>query len=469
MKLQRVDYEEICKKFPHVRNIAPGDLVVQPYVKPSINSSQKIPEWGFVQISITLPMGDDLYSDKNGELVLESLWETPSGGEKRYKGVGLVDTLGFESKKGIQQIYHVSSESRFGADIAMSMGAMGSRESKCLNSYSWIAPAPSNNSPEGDKDPAPRCRFELAPVEGLVGEPVVELASFELLQYEEQITGRGGYQRYLAMHFIASDCTSEQLEKISQSLTKPRNKCAARGGGSISIAKEAVKFICGELTNGSQGSYNFEFGTGGFLVSGSNGYGKKTDNNKKGSRKKRNNTYSKPSRSVCAIPNVPLEKISYIPKVFEKFAPAATNEKSKSMLWAAQLSRGFDQYSEEIPTLEALQANQPEDFYLKNWSLLVEDSCIVAVRNTPKLSEDPNIIILTPTCYIDLLLLVQRSYSTLRSLSEQLHDIDSQVDTVSDFKSEDEAHRYNTELRKQFKQLLLVQNRFSALRKKSLV
>lgn len=240
----------------------------------------------------------------------------------------------------------------------------------------------------------------------------IELVSFEVLQYHDEICTDSPYQRYLVLHYVGVDCTNSQIEAISRALTRPRNKLTTIDEP-IDLLGKSCEFIT-DILNKSEnvlGRYVFKCTKGGYLES------EKFSSDSKSLSEKLIYDYPLPARSVCAIPNIPVSDFSGIPAIFSNYESQKISEYSKTNLWAAQLARGFDNFSSEVPTLEAIESTLSTEHQLKKWLITAEGSGIVAIRTDPYLLQDLSLWSLASTRFVDLLILNQRTPIPLFAIS----------------------------------------------------
>lgn len=449
-----------------VQDDAFADFVIDPDGERHVEG--KVPEWGNVQFSISLPMPETAYCNGSGDPVSGELWPMPATcREGRYRGIFRMRTQATRKSDTTYRYspmtFHMSEEGRFGADIARTLGECRSENDAETTVFTWRAPLPVHGQgtvPSASKD---RLFFIPEAENDYAINGHLELLAFEIIQSKDTVCEGNSYHRFLVLHFLAIDCNSRQLEAISRSLTRTRNKLKLDGGENLeaTVLFDVARFVMAQLNRGVKGTYTIRFKEAGYLdpmrrANVSNGVASE---------------YAEPARTVCAIPNVPLEDMQVLPKIYSDAVQGAGLTQDKDTLarvWAAQLTYGLERFSPEVPSLEALKAGDNAEHSLQNWYLTAEGNGIAAIRKTPSLAQDLAIFSLTSNRFVDLLLLSQRAYAVLRNLSQQMRQItiEGSAEPIAVDAHEDlEISREQREkMKRQFKKLSNVQTQFAELR-----
>lgn len=461
--IYRVD-SALESKIAKVPESAFGDLYV--YSKVEIKNN-KLPTWGIVQFSISYPIPEGIYSGDNAE----GVWPKPESEnifDGRYRGITRFETAGSPSKSYASRVFHFSQEGHFSSNIAASLGESEDSSQNIISSaFRWIAPVATGpirieflTPDEGNVfHQENRFRFSFEPSGDNLITGAVELGSFEILQYEDSIN-KNKFHRFLVLHFIATNCENEIIDRISQSLLRPRNLFNYDSRKKVSILEEVAKFINRQL-NAEGGKYDFAFAKGGYLAS-------KTSNST--NDLKRSNLLAPPMRTVCAIPNVDVSRINHIPKSFQPHLAASSDEHidGAHLLWGSQMVNGYDIFPQEMPTPESVISSSRNELSHANWDFLIDHRGVASVRKLSSLVRDMNIAMLSPTRYIDILVLLQRTYMSLRYIGEELRSIERvEHKSFGEVSSRDMQllRDYRASLLKPVNQLLKVQNDFAEIRK----
>lgn len=496
-----LELEDTGKKGNNGKNIfvpidSDADFVVVPsQYQANLASS---PDWGVVQFSLAFPIPKSTYQPSTWKIdeFPESLWPVPQKDDPlakdyfdpsiRYRGIKRIrnqtrqdpafSAPGMPTQDYPARIFARTEAMEFGADIAKSIAAYTpiidpEQENEFLlkSSYTWRSPLPAtvNGSTQHGNLSG---RFHLA-----IGDPVeqpgthqsyLELLSFEILQFKNSVIDNGAYQRYLLIHLVAVDCDSRIIDLITQSLSKPRQKVTGWKSegeewieGKWSLLYECANFINQILEsqkNEGVGNYSFAFSKGGYLET-PDGYQDGT-------------VFPPPARTVCAIPNKPLEDITTLPTVYQHHTDFSGDGRAKAKIWGLQMAMGMRGFDQDLPSLASIIDDSHLDVLanrVENWVYTVDQHGISLVRTTPDLWQDLTPWNLATTRYLDILIMGQRAYSTLRVLASQLRDIGtpSMVDLSCESIPLQELNESRKKLREQYNQLLDVQNKLAELRK----
>lgn len=461
--IYRVDCESESK-IAKVPESAFGDLYV--YSKVEIKNNA-LPTWGIVQFSISYPIPEGIYSGDGAE----GLWPKPESEnifDGRYRGITRFKTAGSQSESFSSRVFYLSQEGRFSSNIAASLGeSEDSSQNITSSAFRWIAPVATGSSSienlapdEGNKfHQENRFRFSFEPSGGNLIAGAVELGSFEILQYEDSIN-KNKFHRFLVLHFVATNCESKVIDKISQGLFRQRNVLDCDSRKKVSLLEEVAKFINGQL-NTEGGKYDFTFAKGGYLAS-------KTSNST--SDLLRSNLLAPPMRAVCAIPNIDASRINHIPKSFQPHLAVSSDEHidGAHLLWGSQMVNGYDIFPQEMPTPQSVISSSRNEMSHANWDFVIDHGGVASVRKLSSLGRDMNIAMLSPTRYIDILILLQRTYTSLRFIGEELRNIERvEHKSFGEVSSHDmqQLREYKDSLLKPVNQLLKVQNDFAEIRK----
>lgn len=458
------EHEEDTVFKSKIKRNAMGDILLDPDGEDYAIAAGK--EWANVQFSLSFPLSDDNYRDAQGLPGINNFWPAPASmDEGRYKGVFRIRTRERkrENYSYAAMAFYNSEERRFGSDIAQALGGSDFENNPNVDTKVWHAPLPvyKKCKCEGHSDNCDtRLRYYFQSENEESDGGGLELVSFELLQFRDGISLTNPIHRFLVIHFVAMNCTSEQIQSISRALTKPRNKLYISPDCSVKLLKETASFIEAELNKVDEGEYDVHFAKGGYIAP------RVVDTHGEVAQaRSKNFVKAQPARSVCAIPNVPIGEISDLPDVFSDQKTDIISPDIAMRAWGAQLAHGFDNSSAEIPTVDALGVNLQPDRELQNWHLLASSNGIVSIRKTPILDEDLSAWSLAATRHVDLLLLVQRSYMVLRGLSKSMREIKTLPPVKAvDSDSLEKRKKYRDLLKQQFEQLIVVQNGFAELR-----
>lgn len=451
-------------KIAKVPESAFGDLYA--YSKVEIKNNN-LPTWGIVQFSISYPIPEGIYSGDGAE----GLWPKPESEnifDGRYRGITRFKTAGSQNESFSSRVFYLSQEGRFSSSIAASLGESEDSSQNIISSaFRWIAPVATGSHSIESLAPDEgnvlhqenRFRFSFKPSGDNLITGAVELGSFEILQYEDSIN-KNNFHRFLVLHFVAINCESETIDGISQSLLRQRNILDCDSREEVSILEEVAKFINRQLSTEGK-KYDFAFAKGGYLAS-------KTSNST--SDLKRSNLLAPPMRTVCAIPNIDASRINHIPKSFQPHLAVSSDEHidGAHLLWGSQMVNGYDIFPQEMPTPQSVISSSRNEMSHANWDFVIDHGGVASIRKLSSLVRDMNIAMLSPTRYIDILILLQRTYTSLRFIGEELRDIERvEHKSFGDVSLYDmhQLQEYRASLLKPVNQLLKVQNDFAEIRK----
>lgn len=266
----------------------------------------------------------------------------------------------------------------------------------------------------------------------------VRLVSAELLQYghlnPHDPQAEETYPlitRFIVLHLIAENCSSDMLDKLSQALHRPRNRLVPYDDTSMILhgimarVRRAMSFPQRPLT--------FVMAPGGYLtrLNASESSKQQTTPQEREFHAElmRRQAYGRTRtktptalRAVCALPGSP--RTPSVPEIWQGSTQDTDGaEPAWLKLWSWSLATGADQYWEGIPDYE-------EDFdsvdtfrRFRHWTLCTTESGIAHVRHPNSEYHDTKFWMLSMTRYVDLALLVQRCFIALSSMSSRLRDI----------------------------------------------
>lgn len=453
-----------------------GHLNVAPEKK---IAGDNLPEWGCVQFSISIPLPENVHPSSSRN----ELWPKPEKlDEGRYKGLFRVQTQYTEFRQCYEyspMTFFHDPKSRFGETIACSTDGELKNGENNVKSYWWKTPAPvwKGNQRSQNQDTDEQLKFWFAD-EGetkyVIDEnATVELAAFDIIQYPYCLNNEIHYQRFLVLHVVAVDCSSNQLETVSQSLTRLRSKAYFASTPVqeetpiyTSLLEACVRFVEKTINHEKPPTpFTLSMSRGGYIE------GDPSSTNDSLFR------MAQPARSVCAIPNITMDNID-VPQTTFGFAKDELKrykeiggekyvDKVKASLWGAQLSAGYDTFAHEIPTTDSILAmTDPINDYAY-WSITAEGAGISAVRKSPELGYDISLWSLSSTRFIDLIMLSQRAFMALHHISQSLREIPNIDTTDLNFGQNDDISRWEEHrdrLMERVNNLLKVQNEFAEVR-----
>lgn len=286
-----------------------------------------------------------------------------------------------------------------------------------------------------------------------VESPSVSLVCAEFLQYRGMLTHRfhesTGLSEagelahdFLVLHVVAENCEGHTLERISQSLHRPRNRVSIENwdeytedtSGRVSLlsffSDLAVSAINADLPQSSSEQSDQDVFSaiieGGGRLSGA--YDEDTVKNP--TTRLRNSAEpirvwrrlggSKPLRTVCAVPGH--NDVSF-PEIFGSPVEDETWDWHALDMWAWELGSGADTYAEGIPRYTSGSGTTPDRSRYEYWTMLPTPNGTAIVRNAYAAAEDSGPWMLSSTRFVDLAILVHRSTSMLSNVSERLRAI----------------------------------------------
>lgn len=444
-----------------------GDFVIEPHEYKS--NTSEFPEWGNIQISLSYPIPEGCFQP-GGAISQDktAIWETPESRDKgRYRGVYRVGTHGHAnlSRNQTAITFGRDPSGEFGDEISYAVGTGQDEDSLLAATYTWLAPTPKCPQKSAIKGPEfNRLIFKFNGAQDYYGNELcgtMELVSFEILQYrsaleesnQDSLEKSERFDRFLLVHFIAVDCNNPTVDLISTALSRPRNKINRKNSEPISILNKLSKFINENLNAGmpGRGKYKFSFEAGGYLKN-PGGF-------------EESNLFAQPVRTVCAIPNIPASNIDSLPNVFKDDQESSIITPSIAKIWASQLSTGYDFYAYGIPSVESIINSSGEDLLennIKNWVISVDNNGLALIRTSPELKQDLGPVAITSTRFLDILILIQRSYTALRQVSRLVRQ--AEVSVKEEISDQQDLETRQLHLKQRFKLLLEAQVKFAKLR-----
>ena len=237
----------------------------------------------------------------------------------------------------------------------------------------------------------------------------VQLLCAEYVDYEEPChkeedhpcSGQNS-STVLVLHVVAENCSSAQLDDISQSLRRPRNTVHVEGEGQrVALLSRFCDHAFSVLPLPADASLKMERG----------GYISAT-----GECFEQRSTSMRPFTVVCAVP---AKKIDTRPRLIEKFESSW----SEADMWAWRLSTGADKYYEGLPLLDEVHLSKTKTASYNYWTIHNSGDGMAVVRTAEPSPEDNKLWMLAGTRFVDLALLVRRSGRYLSELSERLRRI----------------------------------------------
>lgn len=282
--------------------------------------------------------------------------------------------------------------------------------------------------PECDAMPAtPQAQYKVG-----AGDAVLRLLCAEYLTYSgpalysDNLTKADtADDHFLVLHVAAENCSSDELEGISGSLTKPRDMVTLRphdgekwSDAEHNLLSEATKpnydgevndqDACANLLElfvrttehallpGVEPQEEWKVGRGGFL------------------RVPKSTSQTKPYTVSVAMPGGDLETPP------SPFKEAELNQWSAHDLWAWYLAVRFDQYNTDIPDLDAASLEYSKVARTQQWTLHSAEGGLSVVRRNPLDLSGNGFMMLAPTRFVDLAILVRRAENYLLAMGKQL-------------------------------------------------
>lgn len=428
--------------------------------------SRTQPDWRAVLFSVILP-APDVDSDPS--------FEWPAGWiPGRFRGLKKVqvpgekeDGTGYELKRWrndegelrgddfnfVPRVFHTGASSYFREPLRSSIGA-GAADADPKNTAAagqWCSDNTRNPTAVSarrflfepdltreEKSYPPKCA-ELPTVPqavfGLAGNSQhaqVHLMCAEYLTYsgptlysEKLNAPKPVTEHFLVLHVAAENCTSAELEAISGSLSKPREMASLkpRSGTewsqheSILLSDAIANNDKGETTNSSacvnllelfvriaerallpnaasQSALRVE--RGGFL------------------EMQKSSQQTKPYTVTMALPGGTLETK---PTPFKDEEPGPW---SPADLWAWYLAVRFDPYNTDIPDLDAEALEYSQVARTQHWTLHSAEGGLTALRRNRLDTSNNSFMMLAPTRFVDLAILVRRADNYMLAMSKQL-------------------------------------------------
>lgn len=436
-------------------------------------------QWRLVTFAIILPLHETLFD--RGTAYTSFLEPKGNWTQGRYRG--LVDTFfqdpqGGSTRAGSSRTTREwrlrampqSPRQRFGSLLGNAVnpaqgpsvpGSSGEGHGRGASASLWHLPL--NEEPTGvQAEPAPTpipslSAFRIAE-NGSAATARLYLRAVEFLQFAEAASGPEGelFNRYLVLHIVAENCSSSELEKISQALHRPRNSITVRPvGTAASSSKDEVDKpeaqkplstfgnLALDLLNQELGGHKVE-GTvndGGYIARPPEPAAKKAGTPHTGHTKDpaahqeaqddpRQGLITPPSRVVLAVPQ---GELPAPPALVSGAAQSAWSDAEK---WAWLLSTGADKYAEALPAQTAQQSQLARCGEHEAWTTWATQSAVAVVRHDARRPADgyylgdTRFLFLPATRFVDLVLLNMRVSQALSHLSNRLASIDSDVDRL---------------------------------------
>ncbi|APT88526.1 hypothetical protein CFRA_03685 [Corynebacterium frankenforstense DSM 45800] len=235
--------------------------------------------------------------------------------------------------------------------------------------------------------------------------------------------------RFLVLHVWAQNCSSWQLERLSQSLSRPRGKFTAYTRDEEKIEKfSPVSHFAGLAIDGiwpEEKSAPIKLKSGGFLDYVTMEDREAGKGNEPGAPTLSERQYSRPQRVVVAIPAK--AQVAPFPEVENYLLRAEEEGEETDVAWsdadicAWQLSTGADRYFDAVPDFHRAVA-RPTDVPLEHWRVSSATEGFAMVRIDTADPVAGKFWSLVPTRYVDLIVLQMRALETISMLTTNLRN-----------------------------------------------
>lgn len=423
----------------------------------------ELPDWRAVFFSLIFPLPDPalpspesqedeefegvkgLY-DAHGFLRVPSSWS-----DGRFQGVRRIEL----STDDAGQAYYQKANNRFGRVLGDSVGADAidnrpseNHETRCVR-YDFSQDVTSEETtiiiPQDFSNHHPGAS--------------IRLVSAELLQYghmQNHDARSGGSHaiitRFLVMHVVAENCSTELLDKLSQALHRPRRRLGPYEAETSRILHGLVMKIRRRMSFPHH-PLTFVMAPGGYLERPSNlTYSKQQTTPEERafhSHLLEDDAYGKSQikiptalRTVCAVPGNP--NVRSAPEIWRDTNQVAKlSETAWLHQWSWSLATGADEYWEGIPCEEGDSESTDSFRRFRHWTLCATESGVAHVRHPYAGTQDVKFWMLSMTRYVDLAILVQRCFIALSTLSSRLRGIhDDAVKNLNDSKEGDPSDEF---------------------------